>query len=185
MTKKGFRREYLRSPLVADVLFVADGHVHKARTVNISEGGVLLESLPIVPEINAMPLMLPLVQFPSFSRMSHEFLKSMKIEQFERGVIRSKARLVRSFEGHSTVDKIFVPKIGCEFVTSKNDTQKIIADYVAMSAKNIVFLLGLFERSASVELTRNVAKVLGYDSDQKMILLRQKILHDYQSLESL
>lgn len=181
----GFRREYLRSPLVADVLFVADGHVHKARTVNISEGGVLLEALPMVPEINAMPLMLPLIQFPSFSRMSHDFLKSMKVEQFERAVIRSKARLVRSFEGHSAVDKIFVPKIGCEFVASKEDAQKIIADYVAMSAKNIVFLLGLFERSANVDLTRNVAKVLGYDSEQKLILLRQKILHDYQSLESL
>lgn len=182
---KGFRREYLRSPLVADVLFVADGHVHKARTVNISEGGVLLEALPMVPEINAMPLMLPLVQFPAFSRLSHELLKTMRPEQFEKVVIRSKARLVRSFEGHSAVDKVFVPKVGCEFVASKNEVKKIIADYVAMSAKNIVFLLGLFERSANVELTRNVAKTLGYDSEQKLILLRQKVLHDYQSLESL
>lgn len=181
----GVRREYLRSPLLVDVLFVADGHVHKARTVNISEGGVLLESLPMVPEINAMPLMLPLVQFPSFSRLSHDFLKTMKVEQFERAVIRSKARLVRSFEAHSVVDKVFVPKVGCEFVSPAKDVQKIIADYVSLSAKNIVFLLGLFERSAQVELTRNVAKVLGYDSEQKLLLLRQKILHDYQSLESL
>jgi hypothetical protein len=182
---KGFGREYLRSPLSVDVLFVANGHVHKARTVNISEGGVLLEALPMVPEINAMPLMLPLVQFPSFSKLSHDFLKTMKVELFERTVIRSKARLVRSLKAFSAADKVFVPKIGCEFVLPNEDTKKEVADYVVMSAKNIVFLLGLFERSANVDLTRNVAKVLGYDSEQKMILLRQKILHDYQSLESL
>lgn len=182
---KVFQRKHLRSPLAAHVLYVAEGHVHRARTVNISEGGVLLESLPIVPEIKALPLMIPLVQFPSFSSLSHEHLKQMKVEHFDRKVIRTKARLVRSFEGHSAVDKVFMQKIGCEFVSRTQEVQSDISDYVRMSARNIVFLLGLFEKSAQVEITRNVAGLLGYDSQQKLALLRQKVLHDYQSLESL
>lgn len=182
---KGFQRHHLRSPLTSDVLYVSDGHVHKGRSVNISEGGVLLENLPHVPEINAMPLMMALPQLPSFSQLSPDYLKTMEITHFDRKIIRSKARLVRSFEGHSVVEKVFVQKIGCEFVLPSEEVQKDIADYVQMSAKNIVYLLGLFQKSSQVEVLRNVAKILGYDDQEKLPLLRQKVLHDYQSLESL
>ena len=54
-----------------------------------------------------------------------------------------------------------------------------------MSAKNIIFLLGLFQKSSQVEALRNVAKMLGYNDQEKLTLLRQKVLHGYQSLESL
>lgn len=182
---KGFQRTHLRSPLSSDVLYVAEGHVHMGRSVNISEGGVLLESLPHIPEINAMPLMLALPKFPAFSQLSPDYLKTMEIAHFERLVLRSKARLIRTFEGQSAVEKIFVQKIGCEFVYPRDEVKQAIADYVHMSARNIIFLLGLFQKSSQVEVLRNVAKVLGYDSDEKMPLLRQKVLHDYQSLESL
>ena len=91
---KGFQRLHLRSPFMSDVLYVSEDHVHKGRTVNISEGGVLLENLPHVPEINAMPLMIALTQFPSFSQLSADYLRTMELSHFDRKIIRSKARLV-------------------------------------------------------------------------------------------
>lgn len=182
---KGFQRLHLRSPFMSDVLYVSEDHVHKGRTVNISEGGVLLENLPHVPEINAMPLMIALTQFPSFSQLSADYLRTMELSHFDRKIIRSKARLVRSFEGQSAVEKVFVQKVGCEFVLPSEETKQAIADYVQMSAKNIIFLLGLFQKSSQVEVLRNVAKILGYNDQEKLTLLRQKVLHDYQSLESL
>lgn len=182
---KSFQRNYLRSPLTSDVLYVSEGHVHKGRSVNISEGGILLESLPYVPEINAMPLMLSLPQIPSFAQLSTEYLKTMDITHFDKKIIRSKARLVRTFDAHSIVERVFVQKIGCEFVLPAPEVKSEIAHFVQTSAKNIIFLLGLFQKSSQVEVLRNVARILGYNDQEKIPLLRQKVLHDYQSLESL
>lgn len=180
-----FQRLHLRSPLVGDVLYEADGHVHLARSVNISEGGILLENLPIIPEINAMPVMFTLPQYPNFSQTNQDVLKTLKLSSLEKKILRSRARLVRSFEGQSEVEKIFVTKIGCEFVLPSTENKALVAQYVVDFASNILFLLGLFQRSSQIELLRNVAELLGYDSEEKLPILRSRVLHDYQSLESL
>lgn len=182
---KGFRRLHLRSPLLSDVLYEGDDHVHRALSVNISEGGILLAHLPHVPEIKALPIMFALPQYPTFSRLSPESIKSLRRETLDVRVIRSKARLVRSFEGHSEVDRVFVHKIGCEFVVMTEPDREAIASYVTVFASNIVYLLSLFQRSAQVDQLRHLAGLLGYEASEKLPLLRQKILHDYQSLESL
>lgn len=184
-----FRRQYLRAPLFSDVLYEDDFHVLKAKSLNISEGGVLIEQLPHVPEINLMPLMLAIVQTPQFSGMTRERLMAIRKEDLDRIPIRLKCRIVRSFEAQSQVDMIFTSFIGCQFVSLPDNTQELIAKYVEVFAKNVVYLLGLFEGnvrgSENVHLIRHLADLLGYPADQKISILRQKVLHSYQSLESL
>ncbi|MEC7278293.1 MAG: PilZ domain-containing protein [Bdellovibrionota bacterium] len=184
-----FKREYLRAPLKTSSLYIMEDYVLKAQLLNISEGGILLDHLPSVPPVNALPLMFSLIDFPEFSLLHPEVLLNLDIEQMERKVIRMKARIVRSFEGFSEVDKIFATKIGCEFVNPGLLEKQLISQYVSRYGKNLIYYLGLFEgrgqKSNKVDLVRKTAELLGYDSTEQLARLRLKALHDYQSLESI
>ncbi len=186
---KQFRRAHLRAPLNSILLYEDDGHVFKAGTLNISEGGVLLENLPRIPEINAMPLMINLLFLPELSRQRMDQLLSKTSSDYERVIIRAKAKMVRSFDVQDEVDQIFITRIGCEFVKLPQDSLEIIKQYVARFAKNTIYLLSLFEnhgnRHEQIYFLRHVAGLLGYQSQLPLTRLRQKVLHDYQSLESL
>ena len=186
--KHTFQRAHLRAPLKTKILYLDDEFVFQAYTQNISEGGVLLENLPHVPEINAIPMMISLVNFPELSLLGKETLLSLHLKDLHRDIIRMKARIVRSFEGQSDVDKIFVTKIGCEFVKPGDEEQALIDQYVSRFAKNLIFLLNIFEgrgfKGDRKPLIRKVASLLGYDGEMQIAQLRLKCLHDYQSLES-
>lgn len=184
-----FRRAHLRAPIKRDILFIDEDYALKARALNISEGGILLESLPRVPEIKSIPLMIPVPHIPELYQLTQEQILSLNSDGFEGEVARFKARLVRSFEGVSEVDKIFVTKIGCEFVSPKDREINLVKDYVQRFAKNLIFLLGLFEgrgfSNKTPQMLRKCSEILGYDAELPVAQLRLKALHDYQSLESL
>ncbi len=183
------QRKFLRAPLKSMCLYVDGEHVFKARVLNISEGGLLLSELPHIPEINSLPLAIGLVQYPRLSSLSIDQLRSLNIGEFPRIIVKTKGRMVRTFEGQSAVDKIFVNFIGCEFFNPAPEFKMAVFRYVETFAKNTIYLLSLFEslgnRSEQLELLRTVALILGYDRRMKIPLLRAKVLHDYQSLESL
>jgi len=189
MVDSKFQRKHLRAPLKSEALYIDEDSVFKARTLNISEGGILISELPHVPEINALPLMIALIQYPKFSNVSPEKLKNLNPIEFPRTILKMKARMVRTFEGKSTVEKLFLTHIGCEFYPLDEETKAQIVEYVSTFAKNTIFLLSLFEsnhhKKEQIELLRKVAELLGYDAQMAIPLLRQKVLHDYQSLESL
>lgn len=182
-------RRHLRAPFRSVALYVDGDYVFKARTNNISEGGILLSELPHLPEINALPLMIALTEFPRFQNFSFEDLKKMNIEDFPQKIVKVKARLVRSFEGESNVDKVFRKFVGCEFYTSNEEFILAVRNYVETYTRNIVYLLSLFEslgnKTEQLEALRTIAQFLGHDRKMKIPLLRAKVLHDYQSLESL
>lgn len=181
-----FQRAFLRAPLKTQVLFQDDEYVLKARILNISEGGILLENLPHIPEVPAIPLVLDLPSIPDLLSTPKPQLLHLKLEELPRKIIRVKARLVRKFEGESEIDALFVTKIGCEFVKATEEERDVIREYVARFTKNIVFLLNQFESSnKDLEVLRKTAELLGYGGEEKIAFLRQKVLHDYQSLESL
>ena len=184
---KNFRRVHLRAPLFTEILYEDNGDVLKGSVNNISEGGVLLENLPHVPEINLMPLLIDIPEFPIFSQIAKEKFFNLKTENLEREVIRVRAKIVRTFEAESAVDAIFVPKIGCEFVKPSSEIQESINHYVEVFAKNMVYLLSLFENGnkKDIDTIRHIAGFLGYKPQEKLVILRQKVLHDYQSLDSL
>lgn len=183
------QRKFLRAPLRSICLYVDGEYVFKARVLNISEGGILLSDLPHIPEINSLPLAIDLLQFPRLQSLSLDQLKSLNPEEFNRSIFKTKGRMVRTFEGLSSVDKIFVNFIGCEFFNSTPEFKLAVFHYIETFAKNTVYLLSLFEslgnRTEQLELLRTVAHLLGYDRRMKIPLLRAKVLHDYQSLESL
>lgn len=187
--KQKFKRAFLRAPLKFNVLYIDDEYCLKAQILNISEGGLLLENLPHVPEVRAIPLMFPIPLFPELQQLEISELKNLKIDDIQKEIVKVKARVVRSFEGLSDVEKIFVTKVGCEFVALSNQVQSSIANYVRTYAKNLIYFLGLFEgRAGRVDsklLLPIVADLLGYDNESPVSLLRMKALHDYQSLESL
>ena len=181
-----FQRAFLRAPLKTTVLFQDDEYVLKARLLNISEGGVLLENLPHIPEVPAIPLVLDLPRIPDLLTLPASQLLHLKLEDLPRDIIRIKCRLVRKFEGESEIDALFVTKVGCEFVKADEEERSKVREYVARFTKNIVFLLNQFESSSkNLDVLRKTAEILGYGGDEKIAFLRQKVLHDYQSLESL
>lgn len=189
MSDPRLQRKYLRAPLKSQCLYVDEEHVFKARILNISEGGVLLSELPHIPEINSLPVALNIIHYPRFSSLTFDQIKNLNVDEFERTILKTKVRMVRSFENQSPVDRVFVNFIGCEFYNPPPEFKKFIFDYVETFAKNTVYLLSLFEslgnRTEQLELLRAVAHLLGYDRRMKIPLLRAKVLHDYQSLESL
>jgi hypothetical protein len=189
MSRHHLKRASLRSPLYSEILYENEGDALKGRSLNISEGGILLENLPLVPEINLIPLMFSLVEYPDFYSLNKDKILGLNFNDFDREIIRARARMVRKMDGMSAIDKIFVTQIGCEFVSLNTNTKKQIATYVATFAKNTIYLLGLFQNNSGKEeevaVLRKVAGLLGYDKNEKISVLRAKVLHDYQSLESL
>lgn len=183
------KRKHIRAPLHSTCLYLDGDYVFKAKTNNISEGGILLSEFPHFPDINALPLMITLREFPRFQSLSFEDLKKINMEDFPEKVIKIKARLVRTFEGESSVDRLFKKFIGCEFYTYSDESRAVIKNYVETYAKNVVYLLSLFEslgnKTEQLQALRTIAFFLGHDSNRiKIPILRAKILHDYQSLES-
>jgi hypothetical protein len=189
MSDPRLQRKFLRAPLKSQSLYVDGEHVFKSRILNVSEGGVLLSELPHIPEINSLPIALNIIHYPRFNSLPFDQIKAMTVEDFERTILKTKVRMVRSFENQSPVDKVFVNFIGCEFYNPSAEFKRVIFEYVETFAKNTVYLLSLFEslgnRTEQLELLRTVAHLLGYDRRMKIPLLRAKVLHDYQSLESL
>lgn len=189
MTGKSFRRAHLRAPLNTGVLYVDGDYVYRCGVDNISEGGILLTEIPHIPEINAIPLMLCLPRFPEFSTCSHESLIASSVKDFPMDIVRVRAKMVRQFDKKAELDAIFTKNVGCQFILPNETTKELIASYVRVMAKNTIFLLGLFEQKTknehNLKLIRKVSGLLGHREDEKLSLLRLKVLHDYQSLESL
>ena len=184
-----FERKFLRAPLKSICLYVDGENVFKARTLNISQNGILLFELPHVPEITTIALAINLIKMPRLQTLVFDEVKALKEDQFDRTIIKLQAKMMRTFEGKSNVDKVFINYIGLEFCNHDNERSNIIADYIEVFTKNTIYLLSLFEslgnRIEQLELLRTVAFLLGYDRRMKIPLLRAKVLHDYQSLESL
>ena len=130
-----------------------------------------------------------LIQFPRLQHLSLEEIKHFNHQDCDHIILKTKAKMVRSFEGKSQVDQVFINFIGCEFYSPSSDFKMEVFRYVETFAKNTIYLLSLFEslgnRTEQLELLRSVANILGYDRRMKIPLLRAKVLHDYQSLESL
>ena len=70
-SQRDYQRKHLRAPYKEPVLYVDDNFVFKASTLNISEGGLLLDQIPHFPEDeDEVPIMLSLPQFPYFKNFS-------------------------------------------------------------------------------------------------------------------
>lgn len=183
MKEKKYKRAHLRAPLKSQVLCSYDEKVCLGRTLNVSEGGLLLTDLDSIPGSNSLYFMIDLPSYPKFSEFGKEEVLNLDWNSFERDVLRMNAKIMRSFDYEG--EKLH----GCSFSSISEGGVRAIKTYVKSFSENIVYLLELFESLGRGELKlsvlRKLAFLLGYNSDEKIFLMRKRVLHDYQSLEKL
>src|SRR5690606_14868099 len=95
MISKNYQRKHLRAPFSGPVLFADGENVLKARAVNISEGGLLLDEIPSFPELDEVSMIISLPQLPSLKNFSLLKMQTFSRELFPSKVIRVTGRMVR------------------------------------------------------------------------------------------
>lgn len=186
--ERDYKRTHLRAPYKEHVLYLDDDFVFKAQTMNISEGGMLLDLIPHFPdEETEVPLMIPLPQYPYFKNFNLEKLKSFSPDMFATKVVRLKCKMVRKFGIKSKVDHAFTSRVAVRFTEINPMEKKLIADYVNVFSSNLIYLQVLIDSmyadKSNLERIRLLSDILGYDIDCKVSQLRKDVQHDYISLQ--
>lgn len=186
MSRGGYQRRFLRAPLKEPMLFADGPYVLKARTLNISEDGLLIDELPSFPQENEVPLMISLPLIPHLKDVPTADLLSFSQERFERKIFRAKARIVRKVELSQNLENIFKSKFGLQFVRLQDGDRKVIESYVSNFSSNLVHLQTLIDSfnadESSRVRSRTMAEILGYE-EEKISQLRSVVAQDYQSLQ--
>jgi hypothetical protein len=184
---KNYQRNHLRAPFRHFLLYADDDHVHKARGLNVSEGGMLLDMVPYFPDTDDVSFMTALPQYPYFKNFSLEKLKGFSKELFPSKVIRGKLQLVRRIQLSSSVEEVFLSRIGCRFTEISENDKRAIAEYVDVFASNLIYLQIMIDLVNSekeyLEKVRVLADILGYNGDEKISVLKKTITHEYISLQ--
>src|SRR5690554_3759081 len=117
LKERNYQRQHLRAPYKGPALYASEGFVFKARALNISEGGLLLDQVPHFPEEGkGAPLLFSLPQHPYFKNFSLEKMRSFSSEIYPRKSVRAVCEVVRRFGVQSEVDQVFMSRIGARFV---------------------------------------------------------------------
>ena len=186
--KKDYQRTFLRAPYKEAILYIDDNFVFKASSLNISEGGLLLDQVPHFPEESEdVPIIISLPQFPYLKNYTVEKLHSFSEDIFIKKVIRLKCRMVRKIGVKSKVDEVFTSQIGLKFTEVDPVAQKLICDYVNVFASNIIYLQVLIDSlhadKKNLERIRLLSNILSYEPGIKIAQLHKKVQHDYKSLQ--
>lgn len=187
MIKKNYQRRHLRAPFRETVLYADGDYVLKASTLNISEGGLLIDQLPSFPERDYVALMLSIPQLPFLKNFSLLKMQTFSKELFQRHVVRAKAKMVRREQLAQNLDNIFRSRFGLQFTRIDPKDQKYIEEYVTTFASNLIYLQTLIDSFNSDDETkvkvRVLATILGYTDIEKIAHLRAQVTHDYKSLQ--
>ena len=185
--QKNYQRKYLRAPFRQEVLYLDEAFTFKASGINISEGGLLLESIGHFPENEELTLMTLLPEFPLFKNYNLDKLYRFHEEVFPGRVIRFKAKTKRRYSNDMDVDEKLSLKIGFEILEIKPFAQGKLSHYVENMSSNLVYLLVLFDTISdnpnNIQKLRLIANFLGYPSKEKISKLRLLVEHDYKSLQ--
>lgn len=184
---RGYQRRYLRAPYRQQILYTSEDFIFKANTINISEGGILLDQIGYFPEEEIIPFMVILPQFPFFK--DHSFSKILAFDPtiLEPKVVRFKAKMVRKIAVDRKIEGVLASKIGLQFKDVSHFDQARISSYVDVFASNLIYLQVLLDslQSDKNNLTkaRKISEYLGYEKDCKLALLRKIVQEDYLSLQ--
>ena len=187
MKQKNYQRAHLRAPLKSKIICSLNNQVFLGKTMNISEGGILFSKESKLSQGDEFHLMVEFPDYPNFSNFDKEEILDLEWYSFEREVMRAKAKVMRSFKADFNDER--VECYGCSFLEADKNSIFFIKNYVESYSKNIVYLLELFESLGrghlKLSILRKVGYLLGYNSDDKIHVLRSRVLHDYRSLEKL
>jgi hypothetical protein len=182
-----YQRSHLRAPYQEAVLFGDEGFVHRARAVNLSEGGMLLSELPEFPAIERVPLLLRIPNYPHFRNFTLLKLQTFSSELFPAKIIRAQGQMVRRVGNTTDVDDVFRARFGIQFLHITDNEKKIIADYVSVFTSNLIYLqmlLDSWNTDEDIRLkTRALAAILGYTDLTRVSDLRQSVTQDYLSMQ--
>lgn len=185
--ERGYQRSYLRAPHCEEILFVENNFVFKASTINISEGGILLDQVGYFPEEDEVPFMLRLRQYPYLKNYTLNKLRMYSQESFGASVVRFKATMVRKISIKNQAQGVLTSKIGLSISDITPFDKARISNYVDVFASNLIYLQVLIDSIHSdknnLEKIRLVSKILGYDDVEKVSHLRKIVEHDYKSLQ--
>lgn len=182
-----YQRRYLRAPHKGKLIYLDGKHVYTAEVLNISEDGMLVQNIPNFPEMENLPIMVSLPQYPFLKSLSMEELLQFRPETLSKTIFRAHARIVRKGELSRDISNLFKAKVGMQFMRILAHDKKVIEEYVTTFGINLIHLQTLidsynFDEEAKVR-TRVVARLLGYKEDTKMSQLRLQVASDYQSLQ--
>jgi hypothetical protein len=186
--KKDYQRVHLRAPYFEPVLYIDNNFVFKASTLNVSEGGMLLDQVPHFPDENeSVALMISFKQYPYLKNFSLDRLENYSGDLFPKTVVRVKSQMVRRIGIESKADEVFQSRIGLKFIDVPQDAAIAIKDYVTVFSSNLIYLQVLIDslntNKTNLKKVRLVSEILGYDVKMKIALLHKKIQHDYKSLQ--
>lgn len=182
-----YQRKYLRAPFKFQVLYIDDEFVFKADSINISEGGMLLDRVGHFPDNKILDFMANLPQYPLFKNYNTDRLQAYSLETVHHKTIRFKAKLVRKIGIDTKVDGVFTSRIGLQIEDISPFDQAKISNYVDNFSSNLIYLQVLIDSinadKNNIAKIRSLSKVLGYASDLKVSYLRKLVEHDYKSLQ--
>jgi hypothetical protein len=187
MNSKNYQRKHLRAPFKETVLYADGDYVLKAKALNISGGGLLIDQLPSFPNSDEVSLLISLAHIPSMKNFSLIRMQTFSAELFQRRVIRFKAKMVRREQLAQSLENIFRSRFGLEFVEIASADLNYIEEYVAIFASNLVYLQTLidsFNTDPETKLrTRTLASILGYNVTERISELRTQVERDYRNLQ--
>lgn len=184
---RGYQRTYLRAPHREEILYVEKGFVFKAATLNISEGGLLLDEVGHFPSSELVAFAIQLKQYPYLKNYNLKKLESYSQENFTASVIRFKASLVRKIGLSNQAEGVLASKIALQIKEISAFDKARVANYVDVFASNLIYLQVLIDTlkadKNNLEKVRIIARILGYTKVTKISQLRKIVEHDYKSLQ--
>ena len=184
-----YQRKYLRAPYRGQVLFSENDYVFKANSLNISEGGMLLDNVGHFPDAKSLSFMICLPHHPLFKNYNLNKILDYENEFTPHETIRFEAKMVRKIGIDSKVDGMFQSRIGVEIQDINPVDQAKISDYVDVFSSNLIYLQVLIDSINSdknnLAKIRRVSSILGYAGPLKISYMRKIVEHDYKSLQLL
>lgn len=184
---RGYQRRYLRAPYRQEILYSSEDFIFKARAVNISEGGLLLDQISHFPEDNILAFMVILPQYPLFKDFTLAKIMAYDPTSMEPKIVRFKAKMARKIGLETKIDGVFASQIGLQIKDVSQFDQAKISSYVDVFASNLIFLQVLLDslhsHKSNLVKIRKVSEYLGYEKDMKLALLRKIVQEDYRSLQ--
>jgi hypothetical protein len=186
--KRDYQRAYLRAPFKEEILYTEGDYFYKTKAINISEGGILLENVPYYPkDCDLLDFIVKLPYHPFFKSFTYNKLKTYSEDLFKPKVIAFKGKIVRKSKQHDPVKDVFMQNIGLQIINIDAKDRSFISEYVSHFSSNLIFLQSLIDNlnnePTNIEHCRLLAKILGYNHYEKVILMSKKIKHDYINLQ--
>jgi len=180
-------RKHLRVPLSSWFLYEDEGFVYKSRLVNISEGGILIESLPHVPSHSPVAVMVDIPKLPLLEGLSLSELMELRPYSFEHDLLRAQIETLRRSEMTTPVDQVFARHIAGKWFHPSSQLNQSIRAYVNSFCTNLAALWGYYLKTNGdpdrIKKVRLWANLLGYEGEAKLSFLHQQLQKDYGEIQ--